>query len=82
MKKVVYKKFIPHQYEDMGSGNKKLITGTGVYEEDFNTEGEFLGWGTEHEELNRGVGQYTIAIIKTQEGFVEGVHISNLKFVD
>ena len=82
MKKVVYKRWIPQQYEEIGGGNKKVVAGTGVYESDFNAEGEFLGWGTEHEELNRGVGQYTIAIVKTPEGFVEGVLLSNLKFVE
>jgi len=81
MKKVVYKRWIPQQYEETGNGYKKSIPGTGKLEDDFNSEGVFLTWGTDYEELSNGVGQYSIAIIQTPEGLIEGVHISNLKFI-
>ena len=81
MKKVVYKKFIPSQYETLSNGNKQLIEGTGKIQDEFNSEGVFLTWGTDYEELRNGVGQYSIAIVQTPEGLIEGVHISNLKFV-
>jgi hypothetical protein len=81
MKKVMYKKLIPIQYEQLSNGNKKVVEGTGKFQDEFSSEGVFITWGTNYAELSNGVGQYSIAIVQTPEGLIEGVHISNLKFV-
>jgi len=68
LRRVVYKKFIPVEWEHVegtiGCRNKK--EGTGCYTE-MNIEGLFHAWGQTWEEFQNGVGNSTVAIIEDLE---------------
>ena len=45
-------------------------------------EAYFLTWGTDCEEYENGVGNYTTAIIELDDGTVKSVYCENIKFID
>ena len=82
MKKVLYKKWIPLQYEYSDDRTTRVqITGTGRWEDDFTHSGELLTWGVSYEEFESGAGNYTIGIIMNPDRTVEEVLPSNIKFI-
>lgn len=48
--------------------------------EDF--ECEILHWGVTYEELNQGVGHYTVVWVKNKDGNVLQVHPSDIKIIE
>jgi len=72
MEKVIAEIYIPDKYE------KGIVVEKGHYEE---KEARLLHWGTTYEELNNGVGQYTVVFVALNDGTVHQVHPSNIKFV-
>ena len=81
MSKVLYKKWIPLQY-DHSLEKAVKIEGTGKWEDEYNHPGELLTWGTAYEEFESGAGNYTIAIVKKPDGTIEEVLPTHIKFVD
>jgi hypothetical protein len=80
MRKVLFKKWIKPERKMIGS-TSVLLKGTGCYEEEFKNKGHFLTWGTSWEEVGDGVGNFTIAIVELEDGTLQEVLISNLKFI-
>ena len=73
MKKVIAKFWVMAQTE-----NGKVIK-PGFYEE---KEAILLHWGVTYEELNNGVGQYTVVFVALNDGTVHEIHPSNIRFVN
>ena len=86
MRQVKFKKFIPHQYQILttSTGQCKQVTidGTGCYEIDFNSLGNFHSWGLTMQETTEQIASYTIAIIEDEECLVHEVLPTNLKFIN
>jgi hypothetical protein len=78
MRKVKFKKWIPREYT---VGTLIPITGTGVSQSDFLTDGYFHQWGCAYEEFESGPGNYTIAIVEDMNGVIHDVLPTNLKFI-
>ena len=57
--------------------NGKVVT-PGYYEE---KKATLLHWGTTCEELNNGIGNYTVVFVALNDGSVHEVHPSNIKFI-
>ena len=45
-------------------------------------EGEFLGFGVYYEELERGVGNYSTAIVEIENGEIIEPELSLIQFID
>lgn len=45
-------------------------------------EGVILHWGVTYEELNLGVGSYTVVYVKIENGEIKEVHPSNIRIVE
>jgi len=54
-----------------GAGTSRIADG----------EAEFMAWGVEFEELRDGVGSFSTAIIKRDDGSIENVDCILIKFV-
>lgn len=80
MRKVFFKKFISHQYSKSENGIQKLVKGTGCYQSDFENEGLFHTWGSDYEQFENGVANYTVAIVELPDGTIEQIYPENLKF--
>lgn len=80
MRNVKFKKWIPIQWIQGNSCNQK-IPGTAQFSDDYPLEGKFHQWGSNHEEFENGVGNYTVAIIECPDGTIEEVLPSKLKFI-
>lgn len=76
MRKVLFKKWIPGEYE-----GHLIKTGTNTWEAGFSGEGLFHCWGFGYEEFESGAGNYTYAIIELPDGTIEEVLPSNVKFI-
>lgn len=81
MRKVLFKKWIPVQYTDNGQGSKLIVQGTACMEKEFSTEGVFHQWANAYEELQTGVGNYTVALVEIADGTIEQVLPNNIKFL-
>ena len=77
MRRVLFKKWIPLKREE---GNP--IDNTQGWEKDFINEGLFHQWAPNYEEYDNSAGNYTVALIELQDGTIEEVLPSNLKFED
>lgn len=44
------------------------------------TEATFMHWGISHQELNNGIGHYTVAFVMLSDGTVKEVYPTNIKF--
>ena len=44
--------------------------------------GFFHEWSVEYEELENGVGQFPVAIIEDETGYIHALHTSMMVFVD
>lgn len=82
LRKVFFKKWIPHEYLSVESGIKQLVPGTGCFEKDFENEGLFHQWASSYEEFESGPGNFTVAIVETYDGFIHEVLPTNLLFID
>lgn len=80
-KKVKFKRYIKAVYLEPKDGQRKVKPGTGKYEDDFNNEGVFLHWGLDFQELEFGVGTYSVALVKLEDGTIEEVTPNCLKFI-
>ena len=72
MDKVIVKIWIPNKIQ----GSK--IIEPGHYDEQNAT---ILHWGVTYEELNNGIGQYTVVFIMLEDGSIYEAHPSNIKFI-
>ena len=54
-----------------------IVSRKGLYE-----PVKILHWGIEYEELNNGVGQYTIVYVLKEDGFIESVAPCEIKYID
>ena len=81
MRKVIFKKWIPLEYIK-GPGNIGVkVEGTGCFEKDFNSNGFFHQWGLSAIETDDQVASYTIGIVENEDGSIEEVDPTNLKFI-
>ena len=71
MEKVIVKRWVRPATEH-GQPQK-----AGHYEE---SEAVLLHWGVSYEELNTGIGHYTVVWCKLPDGSVEEFHPSNIKY--
>lgn len=76
MRKVMFKKWIPAEYE-----NGKRIEGTNCFEKEYSNAGLFHQWGMAYEEFTDTVGNYTVGIIELHNGEIVEVLPSNIKFL-
>lgn len=87
MRKVKFKKYNQAVY-DIPLGIKlevgqlrKLIEHPG-WDKDFIHEGVFHQWGAGHEDFGeKGVGNYTIALVEDENGFINEVLPSHIQFI-
>jgi hypothetical protein len=83
MRQVKFRKWIPTEYiEQVGTGKKQQVVGTGCYENKFNSIGNFHSWGLSMEETQEQIASYTIAIVEMQDGSVYEVLPNNLIFIN
>lgn len=86
MRKVLFKKWIPIQYIEKESigilSGRVRVPNTGCWADDFSEEGLFHCWSQSYEELNNGVGNYSVALVEISNGEIVEVLPSNLKFAD
>lgn len=95
MRKVKFKKYIPTTWENVVTGELKIsnfnpggsdgskawtVKSRGYYQEDFETEGWFHGWGFETPGYDGGIS--TIAIVEMYDGSVQMVEVENMMFVE
>jgi len=45
-------------------------------------EGLFQGWGSDFEEFETGPGNFSTAIVETEDGKVINVPVENIQFID
>lgn len=83
MREVLFKKWIPAEYEKkiIGQGRPTPITGTGCFANEFTEPAIFLSFGLDVEEFNNSAASYTVAILEKSDGTVFTCHLSNFKFV-
>jgi hypothetical protein len=81
MRKVLFKKWIPREWEEVKKGFKATKEGTGCFT-DMIHKGLFHQWALGYEEWDSGPVNYTYAIIELSDGTIEEVLPVNLKFVD
>lgn len=81
MKKVLFKKWIPAQYEEAEFG-KKLVENTQCWESDYLHEGVFHQWANSYEEFENGAGNYTVGLVELKDGTITEVLPTNLKFIN
>lgn len=53
----------------------------GRFEKVLDGQGVFLGFGTDFEELNHGVGQFTTGIIELHDGTMKSVPVEMIQFM-
>ena len=79
LRKVVFNKFIPYEYEvKEGLPYKTKVEGTGVFQKDFPNSGLFHCWGVVAD--GEG-GTDSIAIVEMEDGTIEGPYLRDVKFV-
>lgn len=81
MKKVLFKKWIPSEYEEVKFG-RRLKENTQCWEKDFSHEGKFHQWANCYEEFENGAGNYTVGLVELKDGTICEVLPSNLKFIN
>lgn len=67
----------------MDKGNKvwfNKILACGEWGSHFAHEGIFLGWGVDFEACKDGVGNFTVALVRLEDGTIEKVPTEQLKF--
>ena len=45
-------------------------------------EADFEAWGVDFEEVNDGVGTYSTAIIKLDDGSIKNIPVENIRFIN
>ena len=85
-RKVKFKKYIDptykeNLYDENFISRRKPDAGTGKYEDDFTHDGVFLNWGLDFQELENGVGTYSVALVMLKDGTIEEITPNCLKFV-
>lgn len=78
---VLFKRFIPHEYEGDGTSRMNVVPGTGCFS-NFAFKGFFEGWGSEVEETESNIGTYSVGIIRDYAGNVHTVHPTHIKFIN
>lgn len=79
MRKVIFKKWIPIQYD----GNFRPIPNTGRWEDDYTMHGVFHQWTISYERTESGYGNSTtLALVETPEGTVVELPLNAFKFVN
>ena len=81
MRKVIFKKWIPETILIGANGIGKTKEGTMCFSPKFNGKGVFHQWGLAIAETSDNVASYSVALIETEDGSIEEVDPSNLKFV-
>lgn len=81
MRKILYKKWIPIQYDETVNGLTKTIKGTGCWEDDYVNEGLFHQWANACNEGNENFGNYTVGLVELEDGSIVEVLPSNIKFI-
>lgn len=82
MRKVVFRRFVPARFEEV-NGRRQKVFGTACYSKDFDSEGVFHGWGCAYEmDKDNSFGNYTVALVETEDGVIHEVIPSMLKFVE
>jgi len=71
-KKVLFKKWIKHEYNEIDYF-PKLKEGTGCFEKDFVSEGLFHQWAAATIEGSEGFGNYTVALVELPDGTISEV---------
>lgn len=79
MRKVKFKRWIKHEYENSGNGGIKQKEGTGLFEDDYSTEGLFHQWGSSESEIGNA---YSVGLVELPDGTIEEVLPINIKFID
>lgn len=79
MRKVLYKNFIPRQYEANGYTTKP---NTNCWEEDFTHEGVFHQWAYGHEPTGENSGATTFALVENPDGTISEVFPHAIKFIN
>lgn len=79
MRPVLFKRWIPKVELDQWH---RYLEGTNCWESDFIHEGLFHQWASMYEESSKGFGNYTVGLIELEDGTMEQVLPSNIKFVD
>lgn len=74
-------KITQRSYPPGGSQLWNIISG-GKFNEGYETAGLFHCWGTSYEESDTNYGNYSIALVEDNEGFVHEVLPGNLKFIE
>jgi hypothetical protein len=86
MRNVLFKKWIPREYETKILKDTTTVKipspGTNCWESDFIHEGVFHQWANAYEEADFGFGNYTVALVELQDGTIESVLPSNIKFLN
>jgi len=77
-RQVKFKRWITAVHDDKG----KLKEGTRCWDSDFIHYGWFHQWAAAYEESSEGFGNYTVALIELENGTIEQVLPSNVKFLD
>lgn len=77
MRKVLFKKYIPKEYDQ---DTKLIKRGTGIWT-DFAHEGIFHQWGSTFEEFAENAGNQTVAIVERPDGSIETVNPTDLRFI-
>jgi len=86
MRKVLFKSWIPVQYQKEPDKRNVVIPGTGCRSTEFNQEAIFETWAISYDTQNDCNGniiplQYTAALVILPDGTLEEVVPSNLKFI-
>ena len=84
MRKVLFKRWIDPEYPKNGGGKRLTyldrLEGTGCWS-DFIYDGLFHQWAPACEESSEGFGNYTVGLVEIEDGIIESVLPSNLKFI-
>lgn len=83
MKKVLVRKYIPPRPCDATKPIRvtiNLVTGSGRYT-DYDRPGTFHCWGNELVETSESNHSVTVGIIEFEDGTVEMINPSNIKFI-
>ena len=82
MRKVIIKIWIPIEWVNPGTINRRSVPGTGCWSKDFIQMGYFHGWGNAALESENTVASYTVALVELADGTITNVEPSNLKFTE
>ena len=82
MRKVMYKKWIPAEYDDPKSLYPIVKAKTGCYTDEFNDIGVFHCWGVNCEQSHENYGNFTVGIIEKENGEMVTSIPERMKFIN